>query len=622
MDLGLENIMAKKSQPTRKGYFWVNLSKMYNSMVALDRKSLKIKRVVIHDKKVCEAIETLRQAKASITKFGCSEALMSIFNENNQLANALGFEIPEINAVNAKTVGVKCVEEIENKVEEAGCLVCKFFEDLVASVTSYLQKLSETAACQKETIDNLIKDILSDVTTIDAEAFAKEEIFGYTQPVFEERLSALKVLNAKLFEIEPGKVEELSGQLKTLGYVVEANVEVREETPAEAAAEAPAPSEVMSEPVVVAPAEGEPAAAPATEEIEGSAAAEPEKAEAAEPTDAAQEQPLAVFKWTPELIKKAASELIELLAGTENINKVGARIEAIKAEVCKSAEAAKIAEGDAKAQAEAEIDKGRKFAAFLGEVVQLYGKSINELVDQVITMVGKLKKVEAPAEEPKAVKVDEVTQEAPLGNKYRKVKNVFRLKNEDGNPDDDIDNHEFKPEEQGSEPAGTLPNETETGKDDTPPAGTLPDGSEGDGKTEQVETTKNEAGIVTEEPLVPPITPAEPAPATEPAAEPAPVAPATPAEPATTAPVQEEPIVAPAVAEPAAEPTIPATNEVVEPEGVPSQAEPVDPPTKVDPNGDPDVPKGAEHTEPVEETNPENVPAEKTLGDRKNSFWY
>ena len=618
MDLGLENIMAKKSQPTHKGFFWVNLSKMYNSMVALDRKSLKIKRVVIHDKKVCEAIETLRQAKASITKFGCSEALMSIFNENNQLANALGFEIPEINAVNAKTVGVKCVEEIENKVEEAGCLVCKFFEDLVASVTSYLQKLSETALCQKETIDNLVKDILSDVTTIDAEAFAKEEIFGYTQPVFEERVAALKVLNAKLFEIEPGKAEELAGQLKTLGDVVESNVEVREETPAEAAAEAPATAEVMNEPVVVAPAEGEPAAAPATEGIEGEASAEPEKAAEPEPADAAQEQPIAVFKWTPELIKKAANDVIELLAGTENIGKVGGRIEAIKAEVCKAAEAAKLAEGDAKAQAEAEIDKGRKFAAFLGEVVQLYGKSINELVDQVITMVGKLKKVEAPAEEPKAVKVDEVTQEAPLGNKYHKVKNVFRLKNEDGNPDDDITNHDFDPDKQGSEPAGTLPDDTETGKDDTPPAGTLPEGSEGDGNTEQVETTKDEGGVVPEEPIIPPTTPSEPAPAEgEPAA-----APATPAEPATPAPVQEEPIVAPAVAEPASEPTIPATNEVVEPEGVPSQAEPVDPPAKVDPNGDPDVPKGAEHTEPVEETNPEDVPAEKTLGDRKNSFWY
>lgn len=614
MNLGLEHIVSKNEKPATnyKGYFWVNLGTMYNSMVALDRKSLKVKQVIVHDKKVRDAIQTLRQAKSTFTKFGCSESLMSIFNEGNQLANALGFEIPEITTVNANVVGVKCVEEIENKVEEASCLVCKFFEDLVASITSYLAKLGETALCQKETIDALVKDILSDVKLIDAEAFAKEEIFGYTQPVFEERIEALKVLNAKLFEVEAGTAAtDLAPQLKVLGYVVETDIEVREETPAEQEESAPAPAEVMSEPVVTEES------APAAEGLEGETATEPKNEEA--PADAAQEQELAVFRWTPELIKKAAADLIELLGATENIAKVGARIEALKADVCKAVEGAKLAEGEGKAAAEVVIDNGRKFAAFLGEVVQLYGKSINELVDQVVNMAGKLKKNEVEAAAPEAVKTEEVTQEAPLGNKYHKVGNIFRLKNEGGdNPDDDITNHDFDPDKQGSEPAGALPNDEEGGKDDTPPAGDLPNNSEGDGKVEQVETTKNE-GVVTEEPLVAPTTPPEPAPQEPAQAEPE----ATPAVAEPAAPVVEEPIT-PAVADPADAPTIPVTNEggVVEPEGVPSQAEPVDPPAKVDPNGEPDVPKGAEHTEPVEETNPESVPAEKTLGDSKNAFWF
>lgn len=677
INLNLKSILAPKPSTAKKvvskGFFWIHLANMQNCQVALEMKGNKITRVICQDKAVYDAVSTLKQAKALFTQHGATEGLMAVFNDGGQLANAIGIEIPDITSLNTRTVGKLCCEGIDNVVDNAYAKVCEFFHSLAHTVCDYLDKLCETSKCQQETLNDLANDLLSNIDTIDAGAFATDEVFGFTQPVFMDRIKALEEINAAMPTLDPEGLTKIEGALKVLGYQVEERVAIVEESPATAEAEAPAPEEVMSAPVAAEPA---PEAGKSQEDLEQREDAAAIPAEG--PADAPQEQEMAVFRWTPANLKEAVLALAAVIGKCENIAKAKDIVCKCKQDVCEKVEKINTLEGEGKAAADADIDKCRKFAATVGTIAQLYGTACSHMVDQCVAMCGKLKKAEVPEQAPAATPVEEVTEQKPLGNKRRSKINRRPTKNEfEGG---DVTEHEFKPEEQMEDPAGTLPNESEgEGKGDPAPssgnepsatsttgdainrrrvfnefqggdvtehkfdpekqmedpASTLPDDTEGEGKSG--DGNADPAGAL-EEGTEGPVG-GEPAPsAGNPTnrrrtyrneGEPAPIAeepivppsePVTPpaATPEVTPPVSPvNPDGSPIEEEPLVPPQPALTNEagVVEPEGIPNgegEPKPVEEPAPgVDPNGDPEVPSAV--TEPhreVVETPPENIPGE------------
>ena len=623
INLNLKSILAPKQHSTAKkvvskGFFWIHLANMQNCQVALEMKGNKISRIICQDKAVYDAVATLKQAKALFTEHGATEGLLAVFNDGNQLANAIGIEIPNVTSLNTRQVGKLCCEGIDNVVENAYAKVCEFFHSLAHTVCDYLDKLCETSKCQQETLNDLANDLLGNIEAIDAAAFATDEVFGFTQPVFMERIKALETINAAMPTLDPAKLAEIEPALKTLGYQVEEKVAIVEESPAVAEAEAPAPEEVMSAPVAETPAAEE---GKSQEDLEQRETAEAIPVEG--PADAPQEQEMAVFRWTPANLKEATLALAAVIGKCENIAKAKDIVCKCKEDVCAKVEQINAMEGDAKAKADGEIEECRKFAATVGTVAQLYGTACSHMVDQVVAMCGKLKKAEVPEQAPVATPVEEVTEQKPLGNKRRgKVRRHAKNEFEGG----DVTEHEFKPEEQMDDPAGTLPDESEgEGKGDpAPTSGNEPSASSTTGDaTNRRRVYRNEGepvvtpeGTVVEEPIVPPAEPATPAPV-DPEVTP-PVSPVNP----DGSPIEEEPLVPPQPA---------LTNEagVVEPEGLPGgegEPKPVEEPAPgVDPNGDPEVPNAV--TEPhreVVETPPETIPnesAEKELNQDRLFRW-
>lgn len=480
INLNLKSIFAPKTHAPKakvasKGFFWIHLANMQNCQVALQMKGNKITRVICQDRALYDAVSTLKQAKAIFTEHGATEGLMAVFNDGNQLGKALAIEIPEVTSVNHRSVAKMCCEGIDSAVEGAYDKVCEFFHSLAHTVCDYLDKLCETSKCQQETLTDLANDLLGNIDAIDAGAFATDEVFGFTQPVFMERVHALNEINSAMPSLDPEELKKIEPALKTLGYQVEEKVAIVEESPAVAEAEAPAPEEVMSAPVAETPA---PEAGTSQEELEGELQRDEQEAIPAEgPADAPQEQEMAVFRWTPANLKEAVLALADVIGKCDNIAKAKDIVCKCKQDVCEKVEKINSLEGEAKAKADEEIDECRKYASTVGTIAQLYGTACSHMVDQAVAMCGKLKKAEVPESAPVATPVEEVTEQKPLGNRRRSVvrRNRRHAKNEfEGG---DVTEHEFKPEEQMEDPAGTLPDESEgEGKGDpAPTSGNTPE---------------------------------------------------------------------------------------------------------------------------------------------------
>ena len=204
LKLGMESILAATKQTAaKKNNVLFAIVSMNNAKACVDLAAKKVVSVICTDRKVREAVANLQAAKHCIKTYGASESIMAIFNDGNQLANALRLEIPEITSINASSVGIACCEAIDEKVVEANALIKKFFEELCANVANFFEKLEEVTECQKCTLTGLAQDILADIEAIDAESFAREKVFGYAQKVFMERLAALNTLADKLGAAEP-----------------------------------------------------------------------------------------------------------------------------------------------------------------------------------------------------------------------------------------------------------------------------------------------------------------------------------------------------------------------------------------------------------------------------------
>ncbi len=329
-----------------------------HASVILNKKTNKIKAVVVKNRKVKEALEHLHCIKKSIVKHGASESLFAYVNVENTLSNVLGISIPTVNSINAQAVGHACVEGIDEKTEESMSTVQQFFADLINAIEDQYKKMQETHAAQKEALEVIKNDILTDITHIDAVAFSKEEADVYAQCVAMDRVGAINAFLDKLGNeaINDSNAEEYRSILEVLGKKVETDLEIRDETTDEAEQTAPAPEEVFHEETVVIISEQTPeemagintvdedevvADAPTSEEAAPEATDAPEAEVPVEelpakeelevvPADYAQEKTLVAHGWTPDTIDAFISSVIGILSSTSKLNLIGNRVKELQ----------------------------------------------------------------------------------------------------------------------------------------------------------------------------------------------------------------------------------------------------------------------------------------------------
>lgn len=377
-DLGIRDILeTTKDQATEsapvKDYTdevtWLKCAKMRNAELIVDVHAKRIKAIIVHDRVIQNAVDTLKQAKHFIGKYGATEGLMALFNAGDQLSNCIGMTIPQITEANAKVVGEACCENIDAAVIEAYAKVKQFFNDICDAANAFFNKLKDQAVCQKATIESLVKDILGHTAEVDQQLFANGGIYGYSQSAFMQRIGALQFINDNLPNVDctTDAQKQFEPYLKVLGYklVEKANEDL----------EAPAQTEIESAP----------------------------------PQEEAKEVTMEVAQWTPESVTAAAKATIELLGSVGKLVTVSTKLAEVRNQVIEAIDSIATADEAAQASKKQTIDCGRAYAAFVGDIVTIYGSAINELVDQVVCMSGKI--VEAlpknqPASEPAPASVD------------------------------------------------------------------------------------------------------------------------------------------------------------------------------------------------------------------------
>ena len=371
------NIQDKVPTKVLQPAIWINMSNMHNTAFAVDAAAKKVVAIVTADREIRNAVSTLRAAKANIETYGASEAVMCIFNEHNMLADVIGMSIPTITEDNAKAVGMACVENIDATVESAYDKVKEFFANICDAAAKFFERFKAQAECQCATIGEVITNIIDKAEGVDDVELGKENIFGYTQPVFMQRIEALQFIidNLAGCGCTNEELRKFEGALKTLGYKVvektEEDTVVAPQTPAEQTAEAPEKSEVMVNPA-------EPTDQVSSEDVA---------------PDAAQEQPMAVFRWNHATIKTGAEALKGLLSGAGKFDGVATKLGEVRGNVMAAIEA--ISKGEDKAEKESIIECGRNYAAFVGDIIGVFGGAVSELVDQVVCMASKLSKQKA-----------------------------------------------------------------------------------------------------------------------------------------------------------------------------------------------------------------------------------
>lgn len=523
---------------------WVDVANMINTRFAVDVAAKKVTAVVTTDRSVCNAVSTLKNAKSVIKTYGASESIMCIFNAGNMLADVIGMEIPEINASNAKAVGIACCENIDETIVDAYEKVKTFFDQIVESAGTFFNKLQTQAACQNAMIDRIISNISQDVVKINAVEYNNDELFGYTQPVFMERVNALQYINNNISTVGTTNEElrTFEPYLKVLGYKIvesanesllegdtpeEPALQIVPETPKEAEQTAPEPAEVLNpQPTLVTPepvTEPAPVAQPAAQPEEVLTEPKPvltgDPAEVIStetpdeqpsvqmtpvtptvPADAPQTQTMTVFRWTPSNIVVAAGAVKKVLGTVDKFAGAYEVLNTVRTNVTKSIETIQTSVDD-KTACEEVIANGRNYASFIGDVIAVYHASVNELVDQVLAMAGKL----VTNKSDKGVAPEAITTEDPMGLNAKYV-------NEEPPAPDKEEKPEGKQAEPSNEEPAAAPKEGEEKKEDVknevetpenvpndkplddPAKGVDPNGDPEPGKAPHIEPTETPEG--------------------------------------------------------------------------------------------------------------------------------
>ena len=324
-------------------------------------------------KKIRDAYSLLRSTKTALLQYGPTKSLMAIMNKNGELAHAIHVDIPKITAENKSQVVKDIVAGIDHTTNDLMDRLKIYSRENFNELTKLTDNYITLAVNQKSVLCDLRQHI-SAIDYTEQNAVADTKLCGCSKENFSSRISALRTLHRSLTSNwADWSRHGLTYALDKFGYKLV--VDCGEDLDPEEQPEEPLDPEM----VVV----------PKGDVEEGSDTPVPDsETDPSEVTPSLETPPIESMQNLGWSRKTMLDSINSLIAAVDKIKELGALKDHVSSSVESLGDVPDQA-GDYRASEKA-ILSNRTYFSVCDEVLTIYGRELNHLVNDAINLVVRL----------------------------------------------------------------------------------------------------------------------------------------------------------------------------------------------------------------------------------------
>lgn len=338
------------------------------------RESVKVlKDMSDRSKKIKDAYTLLRNTKTALLQYGPTKSLMGIMNKNGELAHAIHVDIPKITSENKHRVVKDIVNGIDNTVGELMDRLCSYSKANLNELTKLADEYATLAVNQKSVLCDLRQHI-SAIGYNEQETVADTKLCGCSKENFSNRISALRSLHKSLTSAWPNwSQHSLRHALDKFGYklVVDCGEDLEPEEQ---------PEEPLDPEMVVVPKgdvqEGSDTPIPDSETDPSEVTPSVENP----PTDSMHN-----LGWSRKTMLDSINSLIAAVDKVKELHVLKEHVSTSVENLCNVPDQS----GDYRSE-EKSLLSNRTYFSICDEVLTIYGRELNRLVNDTINMVVRL----------------------------------------------------------------------------------------------------------------------------------------------------------------------------------------------------------------------------------------
>lgn len=333
----------------------------------------KLRSMSDRSKKIRDAYSLLRNTRTTLLQYGPTKSLMAIMNKNGELAHAIHVDIPKITAENKQQVVRDIVEGIDHTTTDLIDRLKIYSRENSDELNKLADNYIQLAVNQK----SVLCDLRQHVSAIDyneQNAVADTKLCGCSKENFSSRISALRTLHRSLTSSwADWSRHGLMYALDKFGYKLV--VDCGEDLDPEEQPEEPLDPEM----VVV----------PKGDVEEGSDTPVPDsETDPSEVTPSVETPPIESMQNLGWSRKTMLDSINSLIAAVDKIKELGTLKDHVSSSV-ESLGTVPDQSGDYRASEKA-ILSNRTYFSVCDEVLTIYGRELNHLVNDTINLVVRL----------------------------------------------------------------------------------------------------------------------------------------------------------------------------------------------------------------------------------------
>lgn len=333
----------------------------------------KIKSMNDRSKQIRDAYILLRNTRTAITHYGLTKSLLAIVNRDNELSHAIHVDIPRITSDNKAQVVKDIVSGIDNASESLIDRLKTYSRENLEVVEKLADLYMQLAINQKSVLCDLRQHI-SAISYDEQNVVADTKLCGCSKENFSNRISALRTMHKSLTnKWEEWSRNGLSYSLDKFGYklVVDCGEDLDPEEQ---------PEEPLDPEMVVVPKndveEGSDTPIPETE-------IDPSEVEPSVETPAIES--MHNLGWSRKTMLDSINSLI---ATVDKVKELATMKEHVSYATENLGDAPDLA-GDYRAH-DKSVLSGRTYFSMCGDILTIYGRELNRLVNDTINLVVRL----------------------------------------------------------------------------------------------------------------------------------------------------------------------------------------------------------------------------------------
>ena len=333
----------------------------------------KLKSMSDKSKQIRDAYSLLRNTRTAITQYGPTKSLMAIVNKNGELAHAIHVDIPKITTENKQQVVKDIVDGIDHVTENLIDRLKIYSKENADELNKLTDAYIQLAVNQKSVLCDLRQHI-SAIDYNEQNAVADTKLCGCSKENFSNRVSALRTLHRSLTsKWADWSRHGLTYALDKFGYKLV--VDCGEDLDPEEQPEEPLDPEM----VVV----------PKGDVEEGSDTPVPDsEIDPSEVTPSVETPPSESMQNLGWSRKTMLDSINSLIAAVDKTKELSAMKECISSSLENLGNAPDLA-GDYRA-CEKTVLSSRTYYSVCDEILTIYGRELNHLVNDTINLVVRL----------------------------------------------------------------------------------------------------------------------------------------------------------------------------------------------------------------------------------------